>query len=115
MPHYADETTEARITHARKEIEPLISQYIKSNNNKGFSNLTKQQKSGLKHLRKRVKKKEIVNYTTDKSRRICTPRKITLRVCKFISKILKNKLAKAGASGDPIATPSIWSYIFPLN
>ena len=43
MPPYADETTEARITHARKEIETLVDHHITSNNNKSWPNLTKQQ------------------------------------------------------------------------
>ena len=72
MPPYVDETTEARISHARKEIEIIIDQHVKSDNNKGWNNLTKQQSIGLKRLRTRVKKKEIINYTTDKSGRMST-------------------------------------------
>ena len=47
MPPYADETTKARITHTREEIEKLIEQHVASKKNKNFSNLTKEQSTKL--------------------------------------------------------------------
>ena len=71
MLSYIDNRTEARITHARKEIEIIIEEHVSSNKRKSLSNLTKQQYEGLKLLRERVRKNEIVNYTTDKTGRMC--------------------------------------------
>ena len=56
MPSYIDDRTEARITHARKEIEIIIEEHVSSNKRKSLSNLTKQQYEGLKLLRERVRK-----------------------------------------------------------
>ena len=70
MPPDADERKEAKIAHARVEIERLLTDHTEAKDRK-YTNLTKEQRMGLKTLQERVKKKEIVNYITDKSGRMC--------------------------------------------
>ena len=70
MPSYADERMEAKISHARVEIERLLTDHTEMDSAK-YANLSKEQRRGLKSLQERVKRKEIVNYVTDKSGRMC--------------------------------------------
>ena len=70
MPSYANERMEAKISHARVEIERLHSDHTETKNLKN-ANLNKEQRRGLKTLQERMKRKEIVNYITDKSGRMC--------------------------------------------
>ena len=57
---------EASLTLCREKLNEAMRKY-KEGEKKSGSNLSKEQKRGLRKLRKRVKNKEIVCFQTDKS------------------------------------------------
>ena len=66
IPECADPATEAKLTLCRERLNKVLEEY-KEKQTKPESNLTKQQKQGLKKLKRRVKNGEIVCFQTDKS------------------------------------------------
>ena len=66
IPECADPATEAKLTLCRERLNKVLEEY-KEKQTKPESNLTKQQKQGLKKLKGRVKNGEIVCFQTDKS------------------------------------------------
>ena len=66
IPECAEPATEAKLTLCRERLNKVLDEY-KSKHTKPESNLTKQQKQGLKKLKRRVKNGEIVCFQTDKS------------------------------------------------
>ena len=66
IPECAETTTEARLTLCRERLNGVLKEY-KEVEESAWSNLTTQQRKGLKKLQKRVKDKEIVCFQTDKS------------------------------------------------
>ena len=59
IPECAETTTEARLTLCRERLNKVLDEY-KGKQMKPESNLTKQQKQGLKKLKRRVKNREIM-------------------------------------------------------
>ena len=66
IPECTDPATEAKLTLCRERLNKVLEEY-KEKQTKPESNMTKQQKQGLKKLKRRVKNGEIVCFQTDKS------------------------------------------------
>ena len=66
LPEYTGPVKEASLTLCREILNEVLKKY-KENEQKTGSNLTKEQRKGLKKLRKSVKDKEIICFQTDKS------------------------------------------------
>ena len=68
MPQPHSQETESKIRYAKEKIRHIITNY--SANHKGFENIDKEIKTGIKELKKRIKEDKIVVYPTDKSGRL---------------------------------------------
>ena len=66
MPKPLETTDEIKLQCLKNELIKITDEYAENNRN-SLSNLSKEQKAGLKSLKKRQKNKEIVVFQTDKS------------------------------------------------
>ena len=66
LPECSGPVEEAKLTLCREKLNEAMKKY-KEGEQKSGGNLTKEQKRGLRKLRKRIKDKEIVCFQTDKS------------------------------------------------
>ena len=57
MPPNVDENTEIKIAYARKSLNELLQSHLKQSKIDHLSNLTKEQKDGLKSLKEKNEKK----------------------------------------------------------
>ena len=71
-----DTTTESKIMYARERFDELIKTYCDEKEERKredyWYNLTVEQKEGLKSMEAKTNQKEVVNFTTDKSSKMCT-------------------------------------------
>ena len=66
LPEYSGVLGEAQLTLCKERLSEMVRKYKEGEPKPGI-NLTKEQKRGLKKLKKRIKDKEIVCFQTDKS------------------------------------------------
>jgi hypothetical protein len=69
LPNPLNERKEIELQHLKSKMLTTAESYIERNKDVQMSNLTKQEKKGLRSIRKRCADKDIVVYQTDKSGR----------------------------------------------